>query len=528
MNRFALLKKVIVLGLFSLSLVSCASIEPRFAKRVAQPDNRPVRNFTSFSTALRCMDEKLAAAGQKRILVTSTGIPDLSRKIYVGADEMLINALNHMNRTSGAYVFVDQALEKDAGQLAIRTTRDKKNERFPVLYFRGAITQVDTDVVSDTASISLDLANVLNPPNLLGTKVGQSDHSGKRGVSVVSVDLHLVGFPDRQVLPGGSVANSMVVVADGSGFAGEGKIKLAGIELNLSISRVESIGQAVRNLIELGTIELIGRHSGLPYWECLSLRPSNEKATNGIWLKYNSMTEMQKYTRIQTMLTQLGFYNGPITTWLDFETRKAISEFQASQKLIATGAVDFDLYERLEERTKGFPVEVVRPLRSVVTSPPDPAGASERARQTGIKVTNSSTKITLQPTLTGYKMGDIVSASLIVRDKGYVSCFQQTGSGLITQILPVNPVKRAFIDTPLRLSVPASSAGFEIHIESETNPEKIMCLLDRSETLKSASLEMKAHAPLEPTRYASFADIVKAHSKFGSKVPWSSITVYPR
>jgi peptidoglycan hydrolase-like protein with peptidoglycan-binding domain len=525
MKRLTKLTNFFVMPAIIASLLGCASIEPRLATRVAQPDNRPVRNFTSFSTALRCMDEKLAAAGTRRVLVSSTGIPDLSRKIYVGADEMLINALNHMNRQSGAYVFVDQALEKDAGQLAILTTRGEDDERFPRLYFRGAITQVDTNVVSDSGSLSLDLSSVLSPPKILGGNLGQTDQSASRGVSVVSVDLHLVGYPSRQVLPGGSVANSMVVVSDGSGFSGEGEIKLAGVELTLNISRVESVGQAVRNLVELGTIELIGRHSGLPYWDCLSLRPSNEKATNGAWLAYNSLTEIDKYTRIQKMLTHLGYYNGPITTWLDPETRAAISAFQASQKLIATGAVNFDLYERLQERTKGFQVENVRPLRSYATSPPDPIGSAKAAKETGIKVTNSSNKLTLSSSQTRYRVGDVLTATLTVRDKGYVSCFQQTGTGAITQILPVNPTDRIAVSTARQMSVPASNANFDIRIESKSRPEKIMCLLDRAKSPATSAFGLGAKGPLEPTTSTSFESVIKAYAKFGKRVPWTTLTV---
>ena len=63
---------------------------------------------------------------------------------------------------------------------------------------------------------------------------------------------------------------------------------LCGFNLTIKMSRVESVGQAVRNLIELGTLELLGRHSGLPYWECLSTRPSNERATNGEFLKFET------------------------------------------------------------------------------------------------------------------------------------------------------------------------------------------------------------------------------------------------
>jgi peptidoglycan hydrolase-like protein with peptidoglycan-binding domain len=437
---------------------------------------------------------------------------------------MLVNALNHMNRKSGSYVFVDQALEKATGQMAILTTRGIKKEYFPSLYFRGAITQVDSNVVSDSASLSLDLTNVLKPPRLLGTNVEKSDKSGSRGVSVVSVDLHLVRYPSRQVIPGGSVANSMVVVSDGSGFAGEGEIKLAGIELSVKISRVESVGQAVRNLIELATLELIGRHSGLPYWECLATRPSNEKATNGAFLKYNLLTEMQKYTQIQNMLTRLGLYDGPITTWLDPETRDAVSRFQAQEKLIATGNVDFDLYERLRERTRGIPIENVRPPRSLATPQPEPKGTRKQAIQTGVRVKNPSRLITLMPMQKTYKKGDVLKARLTVAKPGYISCFHQAGNGTFTQILPVNPNERMSILKASALQVPLTTSNFDIVIEQETTSENIVCMLDQSETPKTTATSLGASSTLAPTRVSSIKELINAYSGGQHKIAWASLS----
>ena len=104
---------------FSVGLIGCTPLTPNMAQRAAQPKVPAARNFTSFSASLRCMDDLLLATKRPRTLISSTGIPDRTNKLSVGADDMLLNAVNQMNRKSRLYVFVDQSLERDSGQIAI-------------------------------------------------------------------------------------------------------------------------------------------------------------------------------------------------------------------------------------------------------------------------------------------------------------------------------------------------------------------------------------------------------------------------
>jgi hypothetical protein len=136
------------------------------------------------------MDNMLAQAKRPRILISSSGLKDLSKKIPVGADEMLVNAVNQTNLKSGAYVFLDQSFEKEVGQLEwLSPTKTRKEPRF---YFRGAITQLDTNTVNDKSKISLDFTDSPHPITINGGALEKSSPSLNKGVSMVSVVVHLV------------------------------------------------------------------------------------------------------------------------------------------------------------------------------------------------------------------------------------------------------------------------------------------------------------------------------------------------
>ncbi|MBE9476400.1 MAG: DUF4384 domain-containing protein [Proteobacteria bacterium] len=420
------------------------------AKNIAQPNNRPVRNLTSFSASLRCMDNLLANAKRPRILISSTGINDRSRKTFVGADEMLLNAINHMNIKSRAYVFLDQSFSKDFGQLVLLSPTEEQQK--PGLYFRGSITQVDTNTVNDRANLDLDFTNAPHPLTINGGALEKASSSFSKGVSIVSVDLHLVSYPDKTVLPGGSVANSMVVTNKAFGTGASGLIKLTGYDISLSFNRVESIGQAVRNLIELGTIELLGQHAKVPYWQCLNIEQTNERLENKKRMGFTVTPNSISISETQKMLFRLGYFSGQATGRMNLEMHKALAKFQADKDLIATGDLNYDVYSRLVQ-------ELNRRPDSRVTQ--TPAGRH----------------LMLASTKNGNRVNGKFVVKLKSNSSGYLYCFHQSGGGDVVQILPQKPNTKLQVAQGYSRSLPDRNDGFMLKFERENKAERIMCVL---------------------------------------------------
>ncbi|WP_035256462.1 peptidoglycan-binding domain-containing protein [Actibacterium mucosum] len=341
----------------------CAVPPSYVAPIAAQPNAPAARNFTSFSASLRCMDELFFQAGRRSVLISSSDLPDRTKAVPVGADDMLVNAISQMNRRSKAYVFLDQARVKDGGDIQLLVTRDDDID--PQFYIRGSISQLDRDAID--RDIDLDIDPFGTPS---GYGLGDAAFSNSKALSVVTVDLHLVAYPSRRVVPGASVANSMVVVRKGWGAGASGLIDTSAVDLDLSISQVESNAQAVRNLIELGVIELLGRHAEVPYWQCLSLPETRTPRTEIEEHAFEAALTPTKVRKVQEALIVLGYLDGTPNGKLDQPTRRAIGHFQTSEHLIANGRIDFDLAQRLEQRVRMLPPEpAVTPPATSTTVP---------------------------------------------------------------------------------------------------------------------------------------------------------------
>lgn len=303
------------------------------------------------------MDRLLAASSTngRMVRISSRRVPDYTNRIHVSGDDMLVSALSQMNRSSRAYVFLDQALIRDGAllELVVNESKAKYPPPKPDFYIRGAITQLDEN--SRSSQVDGEVIPLIDEHGITASRGGTS-----LSASVVTVDLHLVAFPSRQIIPGGSVSNSMVVSRRGLSSGFTGKIVKAGLGFNLEISRVESTGQAVRHLIELGLIELLGRHSGVAYWDCLSLEPTNTRNLERDEREFTATPEPMRIEEAQRLLVQIGALSKRPTGKMDLTTKRAVSVFQANQGLIANGVVNYDTIQHLRAEAARSPLRVTQ------------------------------------------------------------------------------------------------------------------------------------------------------------------------
>lgn len=525
---------------FGFGLAGCTPLTPNLAQRTAQPQTPAARNFTSFSASLRCMDDLLLAAKRTRTLISSTGLPDRTNKLNVGADDMLLNAINHMNRKSRTYVFVDQSLERDSGQIAIYTPKDTAVSPNP--YVRGAISQIDSNVASSKLTINADDEG--------GTSLTRAgDKSIGRGMTIVTVDMHLVSFPDKTVVPGSSIANSMVVTTRGFGVGATGLINVTALDANLSINRVESLGQAVRNLVELGAIELVGRHANVPYWECLNIPAVKQRRTNHKEIVFSSADKPLRIPEVQRMLQTLGYYSGEVTGIVDQRTRDSISHFQAGHGLIATGDLNYDTYQHLLEKTKGYspkrrtalphtqaPIVAEEEVAFLTGFTDKDAALDAMAEETNeqdystprrqrktllsgflSKPKRSTWGIEIRSFRNNYRVGDSWQASLIAPSAGFLSCFHQSNNNLITQIFPIQPDATFQVVTGQQVLVPDPRDGFDIKFERKGVPEKIMCILEIGQQPASIT-GIRAKEALDPMNVLDFEHLVNIYRAANPKI----------
>jgi curli biogenesis system outer membrane secretion channel CsgG len=224
------------------------------------------RNVTGFNEGLRCMDGQLAMYGVAASLLVED-LNDRTQKVPAGTTDMFISAMSQMTRRSQAIrtmafsddtknltSFMAKAGSKDAFQI----------ENIPTYTIRGSITQFDDNLAKKTADGGVTVG--LGQKTFLG--IGASKSSS---INMVGLDLAVVRAKDFSIVPGVNSRNSAAILQEGWGIDGEASYKKLGVNFMTSFSKSDGKSIALRNLVELSAIELMGKLNKVPYWKCLNI-----------------------------------------------------------------------------------------------------------------------------------------------------------------------------------------------------------------------------------------------------------------
>jgi curli biogenesis system outer membrane secretion channel CsgG len=512
----------LMLGL--LALAGCAGT-PETAHLAAQPQTAPVRTITSFDEPLRCMDNLFLAQGKKDIYITSAGVPDATGQIAAGTKEMLITAIAKMSARSNAFRFVDF----DPTQIDVQMLSELIGLRpgfvAPNYYIRGAITQLDSNVLSSNVSAGI------SAPSL--------DLAASRGqiISVMSVDLNIGQLVTRQIMPGMSASNSIAVVRTGHSGEVGGIIGKVGLSLNVQFDHSEGFHQAVRNLIELSAIESLGKLTRVPYWQCLEIDQASPTYRTEARQWFDAMNQTDRIRFARSNLMRAGYLaDSGGGDAVDAPLRDAIARYQSEHDLVPNGRVDFDLYYRLMSETTGAKVAKVVPSGAVVGSAPPAVNAATTATTSAAPAPAAPTPVVApdlrlttnrgdHPT---YHVHETLAVQATATRDAFLYCYYQDADGTVARIFPNRFQPNALVHGAAPVQIPSASGhAFDIRFDKGHATEAVACVVSNDELGVKLPDKLKG-ADLAPLPVANLQGIISAFRQLGGGAmteKWLSIEV---
>jgi hypothetical protein len=469
----------------ALTLLAACQTRPVDAYDVQHPSTAAVRNIGNFNEALRCMDDMFLAQGKRDIYITTAGIPDATGLISAGTKEMFITAVSRMSAKSDAFRFVDYDPTQTDVQVLSELVGLHDDFVAPNYYVRGAITQLDSNVLQSSASAGVSIPFMDLAIN------------GNQVVSVVSIDMNVGKLITRQILPGISSSNSIAVVQSGKGADVGGLIGKAGLSLSVSLDKSEGFHQAVRNLIELSTIEILGKLTKVPYWQCLSIESTNPSYRTEAHGWYDIMGQTERERFVGAALVRTGYLtSGSDGTAPGFSD--AIARYQSDNDLVPNGRVDFDLYYRMlanEARRPGNKPAPATPVTAPVTPALPPAEAPRLVL---------STPRGPKPS---YRVGETMVLAVQPTQDAYVYCYYQDATGTVARIFPNRFQPDPFLHAGAQIEIPpAGTKSFALRFDKAGSTESVACLgADREIGLRLPD-KLKAQ-DLEPLPVAGLDDV---------------------
>lgn len=438
------------LTMVALTCAGCMT-PPEKAMVARQPSTAPARTLSNFSESLRCMDNLMWVHGKRDIYLTSNGIPDETGRLLGGTKEMLITAVSRMSDRSNAFSFIDFEPALDSVNALYWMVGVRPEFRAPSYYIRGAVTQLDENVLAEAASAGISL------PKL------DLSVSKDQIVSVISLDLNVGELTTRRILPGITASNSIAVVQSGQGADAGGIINKAGLSFQVALNRSEGMHQALRTLVELSTIEVLGKLTHVPYWQCLGIEQSNPAfmAQARSWFDEMSAAERDAYAR--RVLEAEGYLQGGAAL------PAALGRWQADHDVIASGKMDFDTYQRMLAVPEGGTVQAPRSP----TKGPEAVAARAPAPAAPPQLTLTTTRGP-QPSL---RVGEALVVQATPSADGFLYCYYADADGKVARIFPNRFQPDAFVEANRQVEIPPGpQPPFNIRMERGNATETIACV----------------------------------------------------
>ena len=436
------------LGLLALALLATGCSTPMNARDDAafqsqasiadRPVVRPTRSISSFSDSLQCMDHMLRDAQLPTTLITSKQIPDYSGRVSVATKDMVITSLSQMSRLSNAFRFVDYEVDiarQDTVQnlTTILLNNNQMQLQRPALYLSGAIAFVDQNVINNRFDAGLS-----------GRRI-DIGYSKSRNATVIGLEMHLGDFRTRTLIPGLDSANEVIVGNGGQGLDLAGRIGSYGVQFNVGRDYTQGAGGAVRTLVELATIELIGKWARIPYWQCLTLEQNHPDFQRQLHDWYDEGDAVVQHQLVKRSLINRGYLAAGAEQWPDNspELRTAVARFQADQGMVVSGVIDFTTYERALRNfvalgsdgklarvgwatTSAIPVAATPTVHPTATA----YGSAAPARTIDMQIEN----ILLERS--AFEVGEQIFLSATLSRASYLSCYLVDALGTVMRLLP--------------------------------------------------------------------------------------------
>lgn len=475
----------------AIAMSACATPQPpptlQLQPAASGPKAVPQRNVTHFADGLRCMDEMLYRFGVRDVSVMIEEMQDQSRRLGAGTRDMMVSAFADMTRRSRGVRLVTFGQDnQNIVQLLSLAQRINEFKVVPQYDIRGSVTQFDEDVTREQAGVGASLLSAFTGP-LFGVRFNRTSQS-----SVMGFDASVVSTADLSLMPGASSKNTVIVTRDETS-AGDGlaQIRNSSLSFSFAVGRNEGVAQALRNMVELSTIELTGKLLRLPYWTCLNLdvkHPEIQREMEDWFLSMQGSAETARFYQEQLRFRK--FYDGPMDGKPNEAYGAALAAYRQAIGTNTAGEPDFAVWQAF--------------LLSAIPPPPPKPFAAEKPAESKSGAAAASAgakeiKLAVQVAKTRYRKGEPIELKVTTEQTGYVYCYVQSPTtGKIQRIFPNRFARDPRVEANTPLAIPGEQ-GFKVAAGGEGAKQQVVgCLATEREIYNDLP---------PPLRWGDFEDI---------------------
>jgi hypothetical protein len=388
------------------------------------------RAIADWPAVRRCMDNLLADHGMRDVQVKIEQLADATSRTDSGTPDLLVAAVSDMTQRSRA----------------IRIVASDRSTASAQYVLRGAVRPVESGAA--TGSVA----------------------------TVIGIDLTLLSAHDMSVVPGTASRNVMTLSGAAAGVAGHAEMRKFGTQFSLPAGTGQGQAMALRALVDVATIELIGRLGKIPYWTCFGAGPADPGVAGEIQDWYDTMaarpTEIIGWFQAQLALRRV--YDGPIDGAVNPALKEAVAGYRNALGLSREPKLSLDFFQAYLGADHGA---LAGRVASGSTAPAAtvalPVAATQAALGLRIAAANGAQR---------FARGEAVQLTVRPSRDAYVYCYLQDEDRKVTRFFPNRFQRDARVAAGTILQLPGAMR-FEILMNPRGVPETVACFATETDVL---------------------------------------------
>eukprot|EP00831_Metopus_contortus_P048047 TRINITY_DN3899_c0_g1_i7.p1 TRINITY_DN3899_c0_g1~~TRINITY_DN3899_c0_g1_i7.p1 ORF type:complete len:496 (-),score=109.00 TRINITY_DN3899_c0_g1_i7:36-1523(-) len=220
---------------------------------------------TAYDTSLRNFGQMLEAYNIGSVRVQSKLISNQTAEKTLPDDvsRMLISAVNKIGNKV-VYVPYDPSYILNEAN-----TGGDISRALPKIVLAGGITEFDKDLIEKGRELKSEVSIQKGDYGSSYSHDGGAGYQAESGVSRITLDLQLMNYASQTYLSGIQAINQVNIrktkLGWGIGYFFQG----SGLSFQYSLQKKQGKYYAIRLLVELSVLEVLGKYFDVPYWRCV-------------------------------------------------------------------------------------------------------------------------------------------------------------------------------------------------------------------------------------------------------------------
>lgn len=253
---------------------------------------------TAYDSALKRFGQMLESYNISEIRVQSKLISNQTaeKELPDNVSRMLISAVNKIGKVV-VYTPYDPSYVLNEAN-----TGGEINRALPQIVLAGGITEFDKDMIEKSRELKGEASIQKGDYGSNYSHDGGAGYNAESGVSRITLDLQLMNYKSQTYLSGIQSINSVNIRKSKLGWGIGYFFQGSGMSFQYSLSQKQGKYYALRLLVELSVLEVMGKYFDVPYWKCIEGMGADQHMITRIRDEFGMLDDARQYAYLKEYL----------------------------------------------------------------------------------------------------------------------------------------------------------------------------------------------------------------------------------